>query len=51
MKRGEWGEKEVRVSGVRGMRERERERSKRAKRVSRGEKYCESDERVGESIE
>lgn len=49
MKRGEWGEKEVRVSGVRGMRE--RERSKRAKRVSRGEKYCESDERVGESIE
>lgn len=24
MKRGEWGEKEVRVSGVRGMRERER---------------------------
>lgn len=47
MKRGEWGEKEVRVSGVRGM----RERSKRAKRVSRGEKYCESDERVGESIE
>lgn len=49
MKRGEWGEKEVRVSGVRGMRE--RERSNRSRRVSRGEKYCESDERVGESIE